>query len=228
MYRASVCVVLVWLASASALGTPYWIAWEGDDFPENQGWTRHWGNWSGAYQGPGADRALEGGILSYDSLYDAGVYDYVDIQRNVDPAPGEQFVMEWRLRIDVVTGWSEDPGIGLFADTTWAVGLHFGVDHVTSAFEADSTIALVHGVFHDYQLVSNDMRMYELRIDGELVRVGSFWESLKRSNVGWGDSIQGAASLHEWEYFRFGVVPEPWSFTLLLGTGVACCGRRRG
>jgi len=92
----------------------YLIAWEGDDWPENQGWTRSWGNWQGQYQGFGAYRTLENGILTYDSLYDPGVCDFYYMENFGPTAPGanEKFVFEWRLKVDVVSG-AGDPGVGL-------------------------------------------------------------------------------------------------------------------
>ena len=59
------------------------------------------------------------------------------------------------------------------------------------------------------------MRAYDLYIDGNLAISGSFWFSLTPSRVFWGDSIQGGASLTHWDYFRFGVVPEPGPGLLL-------------
>jgi len=35
--------------ASSALGEPYWITYEGNDLPENEGWNRSWGNDDGQY-----------------------------------------------------------------------------------------------------------------------------------------------------------------------------------
>lgn len=37
--RSVAALLLILCAAASAPATPYWISWEGDDWPENQGWT---------------------------------------------------------------------------------------------------------------------------------------------------------------------------------------------
>ena len=81
------------------------------------------------------------------------------------------------------------------------------------------------GVFHEFELRTRDMRDYELYIDGNLAISGSFWLSLTWSRAFWGDSIQGGASLARWDYFRFGVVPEPNSLLALLA--IAPCVLRR-
>jgi hypothetical protein len=202
--------VTMLLAASAARASPYWIAWEGDDFPENQGWKRIWGNWQGPYQGPGAKRTLEGGVLTYDSLYDPGVVDYSYMERpgQIDPPPGHLFVMEWRLKVEQVTDIG-DPDVALRSDEGWALGLLFGVDRIYSLFEGLLTIPIVPAVFHEYRVVSSDMRTYLLYIDGDLARRGSLVPKFVQSYVALGDGVQGSASVHSWDYFRFGVVPEP-------------------
>lgn len=223
--------ILLGLGAVPAAATPYWVSWEGEGdtagLPEEFGWSRNWGNWNGQYQGPGAYRTLENGILTYDSLYDPGVFDFSNIHYPdwpMDPAPGEQFVMEWRLKVAQVVG-SYDPGVALAADTWWMVGFQYSENWVRSAFEDGVYIPITAGVFHEYRLLSSDMLSYEFYIDGQLARVGSFWESATQSYVGWGDGVQGAASLHSWDYFRFGVIPEPTS--AVVGVAVVVCGGSR-
>ena len=209
--------VTLLLAASAGRASPYWIAWEGDDFPENQGWKRSWGNWQGPYQGPGADRTLEGGVLTYDSLYDPGVYDYSYMERpgQIDPPPGRVFVMEWRLKVERVVGRA-DPDVNVRSDKAYAVGLEFAADRIYSIFEQYLTIPIVPDVWHAYRLVSADMRAYELYIDGQLARQGVFVPKFVKSRISWGDAIQGGASMHHWDYFRFGAVPEPPSVIGLL------------
>ncbi len=225
---------LVWIAfavlatGAIARADTYWIDWEGDDWPENQGWTRVWGNWEGQYEGPGASRTLEDGILTYDSLYDVGVYDFSRIHRpgQTDPGPGELFVAEWRLKVSQVVGRA-DPTVGICSDDAWCLGLEFGYDRLYSVFEDYLAIPFEGGAFHCYRVVSPNMQTYALYIDDQLARQGTFAHLVVSSEISWGDGVQGAASLHSWDYFRFGVVmPEP-SSVLLLVLSVVCCGRRR-
>ena len=151
--------VSVLIAGTSIAGaTPYWIAWEGDEFPENQGWERHYGNWDGPEQGE-ADRTLENGVLTYDSLHDEGVYDYseIDMAGQLDPDPGELFVMEWRLKVDQVTGWYSDHGIAMAVDAQRIVGFEFEEDEVVSSFVSSDRAPIEPGIFHAYRFLSWDM-----------------------------------------------------------------------
>lgn len=228
MKRALIGAVVMALVPAG-LGE-YWINWDGSDWPEAAGYTRFWGNWDGPYQG-GAYRTLENGILTYDSLYDPGVYDFYYLQRpgQMDPQPGESLVLEWRLKVDTVNG-PDDPGVGLFSDEGWAVGLAYAQDHIRSVFEDYLAILFVPYLWHDHQLSSSDMRSYELRIDGALVRQGAFVHVFTQSQVSFGEGTQGASSLHHWDYFRVGaVVPEPSGFRILIAMWVIVWrGARRG
>ncbi len=226
--------VILLLFTAAALGTlvstaraeQYWIAYEGNDLPENEGWQRRWGDWEGPF-GEGAFRTVDDGILTIDSLHDQGVYDFARFDRpgQLDPGPGELFVIEWQLKVDQVisTYGSYDPSVSVHSDDGWIVGFGYYEDGIESKFENDAWIPITPGVFHEYQLYSLDMRTYELYIDGVFARQGEFWDGLMESYVTWGDAVSGAASLSHWDYLRFGVVPEPCSLFLL--TGLLFCTR---
>jgi hypothetical protein len=212
--RLRLVVALLTLALA-AVGSsePYWIAWEGEGdtagLPEEFGWSRNWGNWNGQYQGPGASPTLVDGILTFNSLYDRGVFDFYEMDRpgQIDPGPGEVFVMEWRLAVAQVMG-SDDPAVAVGSDAERIVGFGYSANALISYFEPGVVIPIPSG-FHDYYMLSWDMLNYELYIDGELAHVGTFWQGVSESYVAWGDGTQGAASLHHWDYFRFGVLPTP-------------------
>lgn len=223
-----VALAILSLLASPALSNEYWIAYEGNDLPENVGWTRYWGNWQGEYQGPGAYRTIQDGIITYDSLYDDGVYDFNYIQRPqaTDPRPGELFVMEWRLRVDEVRGrW--DPGVTIFSDTGRAIDFTYGANYVESVFDPTLYVPIAPGVLHSYRMESPDMLTYTFYIDGQLAHSGPFWQAASKSYMAWGDGVEGAASVHDWDYVRFGVIPEPDGlFSALIGA--ACCvgGRR--
>ena len=38
---ATILAVLLGVAAGAAWAEPYWIAYEGNDFPENEGWVRY-------------------------------------------------------------------------------------------------------------------------------------------------------------------------------------------
>jgi len=206
-------VFLAGLGAIPVLGDTYWIAWEGEGatagLPDQCGWWRNWGNWDGQYQGGGAYPTLENGILTFDSLYDPGVCDfyYMDRPGQIDPGLGEIFVMEWRLNVEQTIG-GEDPGVVAASDTARILGLHYTADALLSSFEPDVVIPIAPG-FHEYRVVSWDMLAYELHVDDDLVHVGTFWQGVSESFVTWGDGVQGAASRHHWDYYRFGAVLAP-------------------
>jgi len=210
-------LVLVMLGAtgltAVAFADTYWIAWEGsdaNDWPEFSGWERVWGNWDGQYQGDGAIRTLENGVLTYDSLFDEWVYDFYERYRPqaMDPGPNEVFVLQWGLWVESVISGTGDPGVGVASDEGWMVGYEYDLDSIYSTHEY-ITIPLPPGTWHDFILISGDMRAYDLYIDGVLAREGWFAKRFTTSSVGWGDCVQGAASLHHWNYVRLGVLSGP-------------------
>jgi hypothetical protein len=207
---------------------PYWIAYEGNDFPENEGWRRSWGDDDGEFHGDGAFRTLEDGILTMDSLYNDRVYDYARVDRygHLDPEPGETLIAEWRLKVDAVTGDYFDPVVTIIGDHRMTIGLGYHYGFIESQFEDDVFIPIEPSVFHDYRFLTSDMQTYDLYIDGELAHEGEFWHGAGESYMAWGDGVRGAASRSHWDYLRFGVVPEPTSWFLISVLGVWLSRRR--
>ncbi len=208
----AICIV------APAVAEPYWIAWEGDDFPENQGWERHWGNWDGPYEGDGAIRTLNDGVMTYDSRQDDGIFDGSIMSRpgELDPEPGEMFVMEWRLNVRELVG-SYDSSVALASDQSRILGFECAYDEIRSGYDESMTVPITPEVFHVYRVETSDMEDYAFYVDGTLVHEGTLIQSGGlQSRIAWGDGVQGAASLHDWDYFRFGVVPEPSQLLALL------------
>ncbi len=203
MIRIIGLTLAIALVAPAASAEQYWITYEGDDFPEEQGWIRQ-------TMGGGAVRYVDEGWLVIDSRASVEIVDFYRMQLDgdLDPGPGELFVAQWRLCIDELTG-SQDPGIGVFSDDKWAASFTFDEGTVRSAFEPGVTAEFEPGVYHDFEFRSSDMLNYELLIDGEPAIQGAFWLSLTEPRFGWGDVIQGGASLSRWDYVRFGVVPEP-------------------
>jgi hypothetical protein len=201
-----VCFAAVVAAFVPVAGADeYWIAYEGNDFPENEGWVRIWNP-------PLAERWIEEGALVIDSRASGATNEWYELYPEwVNPQPGELFIARWRLRVDELTiGW-RDPTVGVFGDDSWGVGFNFNEDTIESVYENDVSAHFEPHVFHDFELRTADMRTYHLYIDGSLAIQGAFWDSLSSSRVGWGDTVSGGASLTHWDWFRFGVVPEPGS-----------------
>jgi hypothetical protein len=226
MGRYSLLTLALVVASAPASAAPYWISWVGDDWPENQGWTRD-------ILGSGDVRTLADGALTLDGL-DTGpgfVWDAYEWFRPgaMDPGPGETFVMQWRLRVDAVTQGNWDPVVWVYSDNSRALHLEFAVSELHSVYEGPGArVAFSPGVFHEYEVRSTDMGSYELFIDGDLRRVGSFGHAVTPSWVGWGDGAGGTRSLSLWDTFSYGVVAEPSCLWLLaLGVPAACVRRLR-
>jgi len=196
--------------AAPAGAEQYWVAYEGNDFPENEAWTRIWFD-------PQAERWIEDGALVIDSRASTATCEWYEwYPETVDPAPGEEFIMQWRLRVDEMVTWWPDIAVGVFSDERWAAAFYLHEDTIESAFEDDVSADFEPGVFHEFEMHSSDMRTYQLYIDGTLTIEGSFWLSLTSGRVLWGDGVQGAASLSRWDHFRFGVVPEPATAWLVV------------
>jgi len=226
MIRIFFAVLLILTSIGSAGATPWQISYEGDDFPENQGWTREcFGPW---------DRSLEDGILTLDSSADWTVFDYyyMDLVSPMGPGPGEYLYVEWRIK---VTGTEEsyDNGIYLFNDDGHVVDIQVGPDMVLDI--SDPTIAgnqasIAPDQFHVFLLTTEDMSSYELYVDDEFAFSGEF--VLSEAHLSWiafGDGLQGGthSALADWDFMRFGIAPTPSALALFLPGTVALICRRR-
>lgn len=59
------------------------------------------------------------------------------------------------------------------------------------------------------------MESYRLYVDNKLIHSGSFYtDTILDGFVNFGDGAQVLLSGSEWDYFRFGTIPEPTSLTL--------------
>jgi len=215
-----------WVAVAVAQASPYWVAYEGDDFPENVGWERRRDpQWF-------STRRIEDGALVIDSSANERIYDYYAIERRVNPDPGEVFVAEWRVQTTIVSSpfGLNDVSVDLARDGGGIVAFYIFSDHISSDREHWS-MPITPGEFHQFRLTSSDMLSYDLYVDGTFARTG-VWdlESLNESFVAWGDTAQGAGvtTISEWDYFRFGVVPEPSARLMFFVTSSLVAMRRTG
>ncbi|MBN2448643.1 MAG: hypothetical protein JXO22_18095 [Phycisphaerae bacterium] len=199
---------LVAMASAPANAAPYWVSYDGNDFPENEGWTHTPGE-------PPAERWIEDGLLVIDSRADLHTTDgnSTPLPDSMDPEEGEIFVARWRLRILEAAPYY-DPEVYICSDNQFEIGLIFGADYVFSAHEGDCMAEFSPGDFHTFELRSCDILSYALFIDDSLAFEGESFEGYSSTQVGFGDGVHGGASLTHWDYFEFGVVPEPGTCVL--------------
>jgi hypothetical protein len=210
-------VVFCVISAATSVATPYFYDWEGDQYPEQVGWTHHVYHDDGI---PPATRTLQDGWMTIDGLASPSIADFCSIERpgQIDPGPGEEFVMQWRLRIDEIDVTPRDPGTVVFSDHAWVVGMEYTIDSIQFPFESYPTVRFAPYVPHSFELRSADMRTYDFYVDGAMARRGNFVHVTYTSHVGWGDEIVGAASRSAWNYFRFGAVtlPEPSGLAALV------------
>jgi hypothetical protein len=213
------CVLLAVLALRPSLAPAdlYWITYEGNDFPENEGWERH-------VYGGGAERYLQDGCLVLDGRGSTAIADFYRQPLISDPGEGEAFEALWSVYVADLTGFA-DPGVALGSHGHGSVVLRYQEDRICSLLEG-VYIDFTGGVAHDYLLTSNDMLTYSLFIDGALAHVGIFIGPMGQSQADWGDYTQGASSLSTWNYFRFGVVPEPATGLAVGSVGLVAVIRR--
>jgi len=196
---------------AQAGAEQYWISYEGNDFPENEGWLRHTTD-------PPPVRWLEDGSFFMDSRADPHTTDSYasNYDGGFDPALGETFIMRWGLT--VIESQGRASSVEFTSDDRWAVHLDFDGNSLRSLYEPTVYVEFEAYVYHEYEMRSRNMRNYELYVDGDLVVEGVFFQSFFPSGIGFGDLIHGGASLAAWDYFRFGVIPEPtaWMMAVIL------------
>jgi hypothetical protein len=188
------------LLAVAVRAEPWWLAWEGETWPEDSGWER-------TTYGGGDERSLHDGVMTLDGRAGMDISDFYRTYHSLSLDSGEMFVMEWGLRVVTVSGFT-DPGVCALSQGNGVVLLGYATSSIYSDYEG-IWIPFAPGVFHDYRLVSNDMHDYELYVDSELAYQGHFVPSGGPSEVVWGDATQGASSLADWDYFHVGVVPEP-------------------
>ncbi len=213
--RVTAALILLTL-TASVMAEQYWIEYDPSAglFPEEVGWTRI------THDG-GALRYFEDGALVINDPPGTQVVDISEWYRPgaLDPAQGERFIAQWQVRIDEVLGYS-NPAVAVYSDDGWQVVLVFSEEAVMSLCEPGASAPVEPGIFHQFQLQSDDMRSYQLLMDGQQVLAGSFQPGVSVSLVGWGAGAQGGAGLSRWGWFCFGVVPEPSGLVLLASTGL--------
>jgi hypothetical protein len=115
--------------------------------------------------------------------------------------------------------------VAFFSDEQHAVIFAFDNHRVMSFFEPSIYVELEPGVFHEFEMRSSDMARYRLYIDGTAAIEGEFFKDGPPPIIAFGD-LTTNGSLAEWDYFRFGVVPEPRMWLSALA-GLALLRSRR-
>jgi hypothetical protein len=207
-----------------AHGEPYWVAWEGNDFPENEGWQR-------IVNGPQpAERTLADGIMTMDSLATDHSQDFYNMYGASDPGDEDEFIVQWRLRVNQVN-WDNpnfpyDPGWSVNSADGWRAVFAIGVHEFHNLLE-QIDVQFEPGVFHVWEFRSPDMRTFTISLDGAPISSGAFMPGLPDAHVAWGDFGGGPTSNVDWDYFRFGVVPEPTASLSALTLALTYNSRRR-
>ncbi len=218
MFRVLNVVLLTALAAATARASPWWVTWNGDAYPETEGWTHYASD-------PPAQRWLEDGKLFIDSRADWFISDIYSQLRpgEMTLGPNETLVISWRIKVDetIPTG-GEDPAVYIGSDDQYEVSLLLSTNSISSLYEPGKWAAFSPNEFHDFTFESADMRTYQLLIDGAVAFQGTFFESLFYCPaVGWGDMTSNR-SLAEWDWFESGIVPEPGAWLCMFGALCVC------
>lgn len=212
--RALVAAGIIALAAGRAAGDQYWVAYEGNDFPENEGWLRTYGD--GTFPpSDQPDRSLENGELVISTARDPSLWEYYS-RILLDPEPGERFEAEWRTRTEILSGPFDNGVVFARSQPPGHVSFRFQSNGLLVRTD-DILIPLDVTISHEFRFQSMNMSEYSLWIDGKQVYEGVFdSNSLLHGYVAFGPDVQGASSISSWDYFRYGVVPEP-NALLLIG-----------
>ncbi len=179
---------------------PWTVTWDGNDYPENEGWYRDlWG--------PPDIRTLNAdGTMTLDTRITPQLWDTYLMWRPLNPGPGETFFLSFRVCVSEVNGYY-DPGVYFKTDNFKGIDFLLAMDHVEIPFFI--TIAQFEpGVFHTFECLSSDMQTFRFFVDGAFTYEGTFLADSYPPMMAWGDIVRGASSLATWDFLSFGVVPE--------------------
>jgi hypothetical protein len=154
MLRLTFFLVSIFSVAATLSAEQYWVAYEGNDFPENEGWLRTYGD--GTFPpSDGPDRSIENGELVISTARNPSLWEYYS-RILLDPEAGETFEAEWRVRTQLLSG-PFDNGIVLARwDPPGHVSFGFRSDGLLVRTE-NVVIPLDPTVQHDFFFRSVDM-----------------------------------------------------------------------
>lgn len=207
-------VLIGWVLATAAPAQV--ITYEGNVFPEDHQdpWER-----TGTFD---ADRSLMGGSLIIEvDLGDwepppGGEQDFY--KRSIPEFAGQPFFVEWRCMSDAPN--TEIPGTG--GSVLNAVGFsvinHFTITEDRVRIWRGNTVPFVFvdiesGVPHTYRVEHYAHQLYIYYIDGQIVDSGiprgDFPNASAR--IIWGAKMWWTPSRNEWDYVRYGVIPQSGS-----------------
>lgn len=213
--------------ACAATGAParaerFWVSYEGDGLPTSQGWFR-------STIGPPAVITSADGFLTIDSSASVLTADtFGDQSHPIVLGAGEHLVLEWRTYVlaSEPEPRNRDVVIELVTPDQWILTFTMNRNSLQSYLEDPVPTIFFSEGFHDFRVTSGDLRNYSLAVDGTTMLAGAFYEGLGIPGAYWGDGVQGASSISEWDYVRFGVVPEPGGALMLVILGGVVRGRR--
>ena len=219
MRQLAVYLMLLVVGSLPALAEEFYLRYDGDDFPENEGWERRFSDPGGQIE-----REIDKSLFRLDTRASIHLHDYYQLHSSsFDLLPGEELRMSWRMEtVETQTHyWGSDVAVVL-ANTEAAYAEFFlapgfvregdlpGGDPA-HLYEFDV------GVPHTFSFVTTDMQEYDLFVDDEFAFHGGFhgYSGSGPCMAAFGDVIDGRSSLCEWDWLEIMVVPEPHTGLLL-------------
>lgn len=207
---------VVLTAAGPAQAQRFFQRYDADElFPEEDGWARYWGDPEGRLV-----RTLQNGIFRLDTRGSSSIFDtYEVISEAFVLGPEEEFRATWRmetLETDASYGRSD---VAFFIINEFHEYAEFYLaptyvsEHRLIGGTMEHLYEIEAGVAHTYYVVTTDMQVYDLYVDGEFAFQGHLQEYAWRNvpRVAFGDAITGFTSLSEWDFVEISVVPEPSS-----------------
>jgi len=216
--------------ATGAQGDPFYMRYDADKyFPDEEGWNRYFSDPGGQIK-----REIDHGIFRLDTRASYDIFDFYRIRSYaLDLRPGEELQLTWRMQtIETQSeGWKSDIAV-MVTNADWAHAQFFIAPDFVSANvlggDPEHLYLLDPKSAHTFGFATNDMRGYELFVDGAFAFRGKFlgysWNGPFR--VSFGDVITGRTSLSEWDFVEIRVTPDPSSAGLLVLGATAMRGKR--
>ena len=225
MIRILCACVVLGFGSLPASAEEFYLRYDGNDFPENEGWERRFSDPGGQIK-----REIDNGVFRLDTRASTSIYDgYVIQSEALDLLTGEELRMSWRMEtIETQTPyWLSDVVVGLTNAEAAYVQLLIAPGFVREGDLPGGDPAHLYlfdvGVPHTFSFVTTDMQEYDLFVDDEFAFHGLFDSSalIGPLHAWFGDGAVGLSSLSQWDWIEIAVVPEPACASLLLFVLVA-------